>query len=184
MAPRLLIILAILVVLPCPTDTFGATAQQERYTDKSVAGLSIGTDTVDSVERLYGAGVRQENPFGTVVCYRDEQHRVLLLVSMVDDVVRSVTISALPAPRTEPSCRERVLRMTDLKTGKGIRLGDPQSRVRHIYGKPHSIRHEATRTVLVYETDLTKSSGVDLFYRATLTFERGRLVALTIADVA
>ncbi len=124
----------------------GASGQEpeRRANELLLAGLRPGVGTLATAEKTYKAKHRKKDVSDGIAEWTDEcTGRMLLLELNAKNVIQSVTISALgPLARGEQvDCHQSardVLQTKLWRTGRGLKLGDPQHRVHEIYGEPNS----------------------------------------------
>lgn len=123
---------------------FFAQEPERRANELTLAGLRPGVDTLALAEKSYKPKYRKKDVSEGISEWSDEcTGRVLQLELNGKNVIQSVTISALGLVRREEKvdCHQSardVLQTKLWRTGRGLKLGDPQHRVNEIYGEPNS----------------------------------------------
>ena len=176
---------------------FGAACVVAQEPDSSkhvnelmLAGLRPGTDTLAMAEKTYKPKHRKKDPADGIAEWSDEcTGRMLQIELSAKNVIQSVTISALgPVARDEkvdcqPSVRD-VLQTKLWRTGRGLKLGDPQHRVNEIYGEPNS-SGPSTKGIreleLMYYAFDWAGSDVPQVMEVLCERATGRVVEITLA---
>jgi len=162
----------------------------KRVNELVLAGLRPGVDTLAVAEKTYKPKYRKKDPSDGMAEWTDEcTGRMLQLDLNTKNVIQSVTISALgPVARDEKvDCHQSardVLQTKLWRTGRGLRLGEPQHRVNEIYGEPNSsgpsTKGNRELELMFYAFDW---AGSDVPQVMEVLCERatGRVVEITLA---
>ena len=151
----------------------------------TLAGLRPGRDTLGEARRRYGSKDVSDLSDGTKQ-WRDActGHAIMLEIG-ANDVIQSVTISAIASEAGACSGRHGdVLHEDQWQTGRGLRLGDPEDRVTEIYGDPNSSgpsvqgKHELE---LMYYAFDGASSSVPQVMEVFCARDSGRVMEITLA---
>jgi len=131
-------------VLSLLVMSLSAQEPERRVNELMLAGLRPGVDTLAMSEKTYKSKHRKKDVSDGIAEWTDEcTGRMLQLELSAKNVIQSVTISALgPLTRdVKADCHQSardVLQTKLWRTGRGLKLGDPQHRVNEIYGEPNS----------------------------------------------
>lgn len=142
----------------------GDREEPKRKNETTLAGLRPGKDKLRTAVNVHGPYYRQVVPGANdVVAWVDgTKHRMVRLELDKDEVIQSVTVSAIDAlideprdPKKEP---ETPLPSVKLTTGRGVRISrNVCSEVEYTYGKPNSsgpsTQHGNELTLLYYSFD-------------------------------
>jgi len=138
-------------------------APEDRANELTLAGLRPGRDTLAGARHRYGSKDVSDLSDGTKQ-WRDActGHAIVLEVG-ANDVIQSVTISAIASEAGACSGRHGdTLHEDQWQTGHGLRLGDPEDRVTELYGDPNSsgpsVKAKHELELLYYPFDWAGSS--------------------------
>ena len=129
-----------------PWNSTGVSAapsaqDQARVNELTLAGLRPGRDKIDFPKKIF-RGLQQEEAAADGFLWGDAcTHRDLRVEVDSERLIRTVTVSTYYKPEIAAKCLEAPNPPThfeELKSGHGLLLGDPCSRVTRIYGKPES----------------------------------------------
>jgi hypothetical protein len=161
------------------------TVTPARINELFLAGLRPGHDTLSDAKRRYGQKFVADLSDGTKQ-WRDActGHAIELELG-ANDVIQSVTISAIASEAGECSGRHGDLLHEDQwQTGHGLRLGDSQDRVTQIYGDPGSsgpsVKGKHELELLYYAFDWA-GSGVPQVMEVSCARDSGRVMEITLA---
>jgi hypothetical protein len=161
------------------------TVTPARINELFLAGLRPGHDTLSDAKRRYGQKFVADLSDGTKQ-WRDActGHAIELELG-VNEVIQSVTISAIASEAGECSGRHGDLLHEDQwQTGHGLRLGDSQDRVTQIYGDPGSsgpsVKGKHELELLYYAFDWA-GSGVPQVMEVSCARDSGRVMEITLA---
>jgi hypothetical protein len=161
------------------------TVTPARVNEIFLAGLRPGHDTLSEAKRRYGQKFVADLSDGTKQ-WRDActGHAIMLEVG-ANDVIQSVTISAIASEAGECAGRRGDLLHEDQwQTGHGLRLGDSQDRVTQIYGDPGSsgpsVKGKHELELLYYAFDWA-GSGVPQVMEVSCARDSGRVMEITLA---
>lgn len=159
-----------------------------RANELTLAGLRPGRDTLAAAEKRFGTKIRVTQDEGDdIKQWRDGCAGRSLRLEVDDQgVIQSATVSSLE--QRNPDCREEgapsPLGIEQLKTGRGLALGQTRKRVVALYGEPNS---EGPTTVEGREFELLfyafDWAGTDVPQVMEVTCERGtgRVRKITLA---
>ena len=171
------------------------TAAQSSDTPKhtnelTLAGLRPGRDTLAAARRRFGtAHLRPDKPRPdkTKAWYDNCNGRALTLELDEKGVIQSLTAGLLPAGSADCSGnpdRHSPIRTDNLKTGRGLKLGDPRDRVVELYGEPNSsgpsTKDNQELELLFYAFDWA-GSDVPQVMEVSCDRATGRVVEITLA---
>jgi hypothetical protein len=105
-----------------------------------LAGLRPGRDTLDAAKKMYGAEFRvMESDDAEAWTWNDTCHHRALRVE--GDNKGVIQVLALEESRLMTPCRKgmiEALRSETWRTGRGLSIGDPKTKVMVLYGEPGS----------------------------------------------
>lgn len=114
---------------------------ETRVNELTLAGLRPGRDKIESPRKVFRTLEQDETARDAFLWGDICTHRDLRVEVDAQHMIRTVTVSSYYKPDIMAKCLESVLapeRLQQLKTGRGLLLGDACSRVTHLYGKPES----------------------------------------------
>ena len=158
---------------------------EPRANELTLVGLRPGRDTLGEARRHYGSKDVSDLSDGTKQ-WRDActGHAIMLELG-ANDVIQSITISAIASEAGACSGRHGdALHEDQWQTGRGLHLGDPQDRVTELYGDPNSSgpsvkgRHELE--LMYYAFDWAGSS-VPQVMEVFCARDSGRVMEITLA---
>lgn len=162
----------------------------KRANELTLAGLRPGKDTLAAAKKRFGAAhllPDKSNREHTKVWLDNCTGRSLSVEIDEKGVIQSVTVGRLlagPADCTGSPDRHSPIRTDNLKTGRGLKLGDPRDRVVELYGEPNSsgpsTKGEQELELLFYAFDW---AGSDVPQVMEISCERatGRVAEVTLA---
>jgi hypothetical protein len=160
-------------------------AQAPRASELTLAGLRPGRDTLEEARHRYGSKDVSNLSDGTKQ-WRDActGHAIMLELG-ANDVIQSVTISAIASEAGACSGRHGDLLHEDQwQTGHGLHLGDTEDRVTQIYGDPNSsgpsVKGKHELELMYYAFDWAGSSGPQVM-EVFCARESGRVMEITLA---
>lgn len=162
----------------------------KRSNELLLAGLRPGRDTLAAAKRRFGtAHLRPDKPAPdkTKAWYDNCNGRALILELDEKGVIQSLTADLLSAGYADcPGNPDRhsPIRTDNLKTGRGLKLGDPRDRVLELYGEPNSSGPSAKGNqeleLLFYAFDWA-GSDVPQVMEVSCDRATGRVVEITLA---
>ena len=162
----------------------------KRANELTLAGLRPGKDTLAAAKKRFGAAhlrPDKSNREHTKVWLDNCTGRSLSVEIDEKGVIQSVTVGRLlagSADCTGSPDRHSPIRTDNLKTGRGLKLGDPRDRVVELYGEPNSsgpsTKGEQELELLFYAFDW---AGSDVPQVMEISCERatGRVAEVTLA---
>ncbi|MGB6200905.1 MAG: hypothetical protein WBF35_15280 [Candidatus Acidiferrales bacterium] len=160
-------------------------AQPTRANELTLAGLRPGHDTFSEARRHYGQKFIADLADGTKQ-WRDPctGHAIMLELG-ANEVIQSVTISAIASEAGACSGRHGDLLHEDQwQTGRGLHLGDSQDRVTLLYGDPGSsgpsVKGKHELELMYYAFDWA-GSGVPQVMEVFCARDSGRVMEITLA---
>lgn len=159
------------------SSCFAENKKTHRFVDKTVAGFVVGENHIEKVKRLFGNGTLIQE--GYALCYFLAVEKQFIIFELgPDKLIEGIIISN----ENEAECKIISNNKSLLITGKGIKLGDSQEKIIHIYGDPQKRESKDGILIFEYHTDNSKDTQVRLFYDVFLYFKENRLVRLAIHD--
>jgi hypothetical protein len=156
-----------------------------RVNELTLAGLRPGRDTFGEARRRYGQKYVADLSDGTKQ-WRDActGHAIMLELD-ANQIIQSVTISAIASETGACSGRHGdLLHEDEWQTGHGLHLGDSEDRVTQIYGDPGSsgpsVQDKHELELLYYAFDWA-GSGVPQVMEIFCARDSGRVMEITLA---
>jgi len=160
----------------CTTSPSGRWRFLESGTDTLRLGISV-----DEIRKVYGSATGYEGGgHGFSYAYKDEGGRGCLILDIQDKGVETLILRE--TRRAPPASKSVILREGDLRTSRGLSLGDPPGKVERILGKPHEARYEGNKLTYAYHASVEECSQVGCCYDGFYEFEDGRLVEISLHD--
>jgi len=151
-----------------------------KFVDKKVAGIPIGEYSEKLIFKKFGKGILVQE--GHAVCYYDRKGDSYLVFEYgPDKFIESGIIIKKDYEKYYHECKAKET-AADLRTGKGIKLGDSSESVILIYGEPDKKEIKNGILIFEYHTNSKKDPQVTLAYDAYLHFINDKLVKLFIHD--
>jgi len=116
---------------------------------------------------------------GSSAEYDPERGLYFAMGGECDGAVKWIVLASEPgAPHVVEALRDAVdAPIGDIKTGKGIGLGDSRERVQKVLGKPYKVKKDHGRTLEIY-----RSGRGTMGYQATYSYRNGRLVGILLEE--
>jgi hypothetical protein len=159
----------------------------KRWNEMTLAGLRPGRDSLAAALKRYkGKYLSSDRAATEVKQWRDACTGRALSLELDDhSVIQGITVSSL-VPQ-DGKCEDRRFDTLDVKdwvTGRGLHLGDPQSRVVELYGEANSsgpsVKDTHELEFLYYAFDWV-GSDVPQVMEIYCERETGRVVEMTLA---
>lgn len=148
-----------------------------QFVDKHVTGIVIGEDRETKLLTLYGEGIRVQSGYG--LCYSNLNGDEFVIFELGEDkLITGVIITYDSALWSQ--CKQKVIGVKKLTTGKKLELGISPEKVIEIYGPPIAENVKKTTATFEYHTDYMKDHEVRLFYDAYLRFKDSKLWQFSI----
>lgn len=109
---------------------------QTRAFGRTVAEITVGRDTLDSVRALYGPGAQTNVQNVRTLCYYVESDQTYLTVSTFQSQNRVSTVSITTFTAVMPGCRDAKVTGKHVTGPAGVRLGESMQAVFDALGKP------------------------------------------------
>ena len=162
----------------------------KRVNELTLAGLRPGKDTLAAVKKRFGVvhTVPDKSKADNTKVWVDHCTGRSLSVEVDEKgVVQTLTVALLPPGSGDCSgnpSRHSPIRTDNLKTGRGLKLGDPRDRVVELYGEPNSSGPSAKGgqelELLFYAFDWA-GSDVPQVMEVSCDRATGRVVEMTLA---
>jgi len=173
---RAAVCLAALAIPGCAA----APPDRRDFVETGTRSLPLGV-SLDGLREVYGLAEGYEGGgHGPSFAYKDERGKGCLIVDTQDRRVETLILRE--ARRAPPQSATVSLREGDLRTSRGLSLGDPPEKVERILGRPHEVRREGNRLTYAWHASSDESPRVGCCYDGVYAFEDGRLVEIRLHD--
>jgi hypothetical protein len=161
-----------------------SATDRQRHNEFTLAGLRPGVSKLSSTNSKLGGLGRPATRDATGVdwwasCYGDSVH----VEEDANRTVQAITVSAL-APQAGDCFRSDASLRRDMRSGRGLELGDSCGRVTELYGKPESrgpsVRGSRKLESLFYSFDWA-GEDVPQSMEVSCDSASGRVVEITLA---